>query len=379
MILLSLLLGLARAETSWYLVPNLAYDSDDGLGFGARFEHARLDEELTPYRRAWVVHLFSSLRGYHHHRVRYDRLGLGADGQGRFTAHLAWRQWSNDGYWGIGNDTVREEDPDEKRYRYTLLQPFAHLAWRRPLMGEALFGYLAFNPKLSLVRTYEGSLLAEERPYGIEGGFLPQVLVGLQHDTREPELSPHRGHLLEVGGRLAPWGTGEAGGFSGVMLSGRAFTELGSERLVLAGRLMGELLWGQIPFYEMVHWGGYTPVQGVGGFETVRGLSFGRFRAPGKAIANTELRIRAVDGMVKQTRLGLELAPFVDLGTVFLGEGGSTAFPLHPAAGLGTRLVMDETFVGRLDLGAGLDPVQEGEEVVQELTLGIYVVFDHPF
>jgi len=375
-ILLLILLGLARAESSWYIVPNLAYDSDDGLGFGARFEHARLDPELAPYRQAWVVHLFSSLRGYHHHRIRYDRLGLGPDGSVRLTAHLAWRQWSNDGYWGIGNDTVREEDAGPDRYRYSLIQPFAHLALRRPFGEGGLYGYLALNPKLSLVQSEPGSLLAEERPYGTEGGFLPQLLVGVQHDTRSPELSPHRGHLLEAGGRLAPWGTGQAGGFSGLLLSARGFHELGHERLVLAGRLMGEVLWGDVPFYEMVHWGGYTPVQGVGGFETLRGLAFGRFRAPGKAIANTELRIRALDGAIKQTRLGLELAPFIDVGTVFLADDPGL---LHPAAGLGTRLVMDETFVGRLDLGWGLDPVQRGEEVVQEATLGVYVVFDHPF
>ncbi len=378
MIPLCLLLGLARADSSGYAVPNVAYDSDDGLGFGARFELARLEEGLSPYREAWVVHLFSSLRGFHHHRLRYDRLGLGPEGRLRFTAHLAWRQWNNDGYWGMGGATVREEDADPKRYRYRLIQPFAHLSLRHHL-GQGLYTWLALNPKWSAVRTYEGSLLAEEQPYGMGGGFLPALLVGAQHDTRQPELSPHTGHLLEVSGRLAPWGTGEAGGFCGLMLAARGFAELGHERVVLAGRLMGEILWGEVPFYEMVHWGGYTPVQGFGGFETLRGLAFGRFRAPGKAVANTELRLRAVDGQVGRRRLGLELAPYLDVGSVFLDEGHPSPWPLHPAAGLGTRLVLDETFVGRVDLGFGLDPVREGEEIVQQRTLGVYVVFDHPF
>ena len=55
-------------------------------------------------------------------------------------------------------------------------------------------------------------------------------------------------------------------------------------------------------------------------------------------------------------------------------------WPLHPAAGLGLRLVYDETFVGRVDVGAGLDPVLEADgTVTQEPTLGFYLVFDHTF
>ena len=394
MILLLLCCAAALAgETTWYAVPNVAYDSDDGLGFGARFEHARLDPALSPYRRAWVVHAFASLRGYQHHRLRYDRLGLGRDGRQRLTVSLAWRQWQNDGYWGVGNGTLREEaftgaldedDPGRKRYRYQLYQPFAQVTLRRQVTeGGPLFTYLALNPKLSVIRTYEGSLLAEQGPYGLEGGFVPQVLFGVQHDTRVPEVAPAGGALLEAGGRLAPWGTGEAGGFGGLFISARGFAALGGPRLVLAGRLMAEALWGTVPFYEMVHWGGATPVQGFGGFETLRGVSFGRWRAPGKAIANSELRARVIDGAVGGTRLGLELAPFVDVGAVFFAGDQATApapdRPLHPAAGVGARLVMDETFVGRVDLGWGLDPVQTEGGVEEEATLGIYVVFDHPF
>ncbi|MCK6503176.1 BamA/TamA family outer membrane protein [Myxococcota bacterium] len=399
MLLLWLLATLAlAADTSWYAVPNVAYDSDDGLGFGARFEHARLDPALSPYRRAWMVHSFASMRGYQHHRVRFDRLGLGRDGRTRLTVNLSYRQWANDGYWGIGNGTLREQafvedadggaldadDPARKRYRYQLLQPFAQVALRRQVTaGGPLYAYLALNPKYSVVKTYEGSLLAEQRPYGMDGGFVPQLLFGIQHDTRSPEVCPSEGALLELGGRLAPWGTGQAGGFGGLFLSARGFQALGTPRLVLAGRLMAEAMWGSVPFYEMVHWGGATPVQGVGGFETLRGISFGRWRAPGKAVANAELRARVLDGDAGQVHLGLELAPYVDAGAVFFAGDQATAAtpanPIHPAAGVGTRLVLDETFVGRVDLGWGVDPVQTDQGVESRKTMGIYVVFDHPF
>lgn len=39
-----------------------------------------------------------------------------------------------------------------------------------------------------------------------------------------------------------------------------------------------------------------------------------------------------------------------------------------------------ETFVGRIDAGLGLDPVTEPDgRVEQEPTLGLYIVFDHIF
>jgi hypothetical protein len=33
---------------------------------------------------------------------------MGPEGRTRFTLYTAWRQWLNDGYYGIGNGTTRE-------------------------------------------------------------------------------------------------------------------------------------------------------------------------------------------------------------------------------------------------------------------------------
>jgi hypothetical protein len=91
-----------------------------------------------------VLHGYATLRGYHHHRFRYDRLGLGRTGDLRLTTHVAFRQWTNDGYWGMGSGTAREpefvgdfarDDLRRKRYRYTLVQPFAQLTLRYTLVG----------------------------------------------------------------------------------------------------------------------------------------------------------------------------------------------------------------------------------------------------
>lgn len=376
-------------EVSWYLVPNVSVDTDDGFGAGGRGEIAWKDGVHDPYRLSLVAQGYAAVSGFQHHRLRVDALGLGPGGLSRLTLHVAWRQWLNDGYWGIGNGTTREpgftgffdrDDPARHRYQYSLLQPFAHVTWRRQWRpGSPVETYVALNPKLSIVSTYDGSLLSEERPYGAAGGFTTQVFAGVLHDTRVPEVAPHRGHLLELGGRYAPRLTGEAGAFGGGLVSIRVFE--GGDRAVLAGRWMAEWLAGRVPFYEMVHWGGAIPIAGVGGPETLRGILFGRFRAPGKAVANGELRLRLTTVQVAKSPLDLELAPYLDAATVWgADEPVPAPLPVHPALGGGLRIVYDRTFVGRLDSGVGLDPVARPDGgVEQRPTWGLYLTFDHAF
>jgi hypothetical protein len=383
----------APADIGWYAIPNVGFDTDDGLGFGGRLEVAWKDGQHEPYRQALVLQGYTTVTGYHHHRVRFDRLGMGAAGRLRLTVHLAYRQWKNDGYWGIGNGTVREQtyqgpfgfdDPDRRRYRYSLVQPFAQVVARQALSDDGPWSvYGALNPKWSRVSPYAISVLGEHRPYGMGGGLGLQVLGGVVHDTRLPEVAPHGGMLVELGARFTPDLGGEAGGFGGPMVSVRHFAGLGG-RVVLASRATAEWLLGSVPFYEMVHWGGLVPMQGFGGFETLRGVRFGRWRAPGKGIANTELRVRVLTHPVGETTLGWELAPFAEVGSVWGAGDTATApapdQPFHPAVGGGLRLVYDEIFVGRLDVGVGWDPVAtpSGAPRVARTT-GIYLVFDYPY
>lgn len=380
-----------KAGLRWYVVPNVAFDNDDGLGFGVRGELAIDAPGYTPYKHAFVAHAFATLRGYHHHRLRYDRVGIGAARRFRLTAHLAWRQWLNDGYWGIGNGTTRErryvgsfddDDPARKRYRYSLMQPFAHVTLRARLLGP-LSCFASLNIKWSLIDTYAGSLLGEQRPFGMDGGLGTILGAGMIYDTRVPEANPRRGLYLELSGRGALPLPGSAGTFGGLLAIARGYHSL-TPWLIVAGRVMGEWLFGDIPFYELVHWGGATPVTGFGGFETLRGLSFGRFRAPGKALANLELRLHVLEHRAGKQKLIWQLALLSDVGLVFgageLATGDQAHTPLHPTVGGGLRVVYAEAFVGRLDLAVGFDPVREPDgRLAFDPTFGIYVVFDQAF
>lgn len=375
----------------WYVLPNIAFDTDDGLGFGARGELAVPAPGHDPYKTAYVIHVFASLRGFHHHRFRIDRTGLGPEGRIRVTAHLAWRQWDNDGYWGIGNGAAVErayagsfegDDPRRKRYRYTLFQPFAHVT-TRIRMAERLSFFVSLSPKYSVVRTYPGSLLEEQRPFGMGGGLALPVSFGVLYDSRQPEADPQRGIFAELGGRFSGLLTGDRGAFVGVLATLRVYRRV-TPWLVLAGRAIGELLFGEIPFFDMVHWAGSVPVAGFGGWETLRGISFGRWRAPGKAVVNLEARFRLFAHRVLRRSITWQLAPFFDAGIVFAEGERATApaprLPVHLSGGAGIRGILEETFVLRLDSGVGLDTIREpdGRESYAP-SFGFYLVFDHAF
>lgn len=340
------------------MLPRAAYDSDDGFGGGFQAEYAQLGRE--PYDWAVGVGSYLTVRGYHDHRLRWDRTG-----PVRWTLDASWRQWTNDGYWGIGGVLPRERD---EGYRYRLTQPFAYLRARAALSGPwSVYG--GVHPRYSDIGVESGSLLDQERPYGVDGGFVVPLTVGVLYDTRSPEVAPQDGVFAELSARAAPWGTDEAAGWWSGLASVSGFRGVGP--VVLAGRLMGEWLGGSVPFYEMVHWGSYESVAGFGGGETIRGVPFGRWRGPGKVVANAEVRWNVGEHGLLGRTLAWEIAPFADAGMVL----GVDDLAVHSSAGLGVRPILDGTFVGRVDVGVGSEETESGTAI----TWGLYVTFGHAF
>lgn len=364
-----------------YALPVVSLDSDDGFGVGARAELYRDREGYEPYLEAWMIHAHVTLTGYQHHRMRYDRLWPHA----RLTVNLAYRKWQNAGWYGLGDGWRVVDPPNPKFQRYILQQPFGRVTVRHDLTGP-LQAFVALDLDVTTIRTHPGeSALLDQAPNGMDGGPQLEGLAGLIVDTRQPEISPVRGVFAEVSGRvgarlpmIAPRGS-----MFGVMALAKGYQQL-TPGVVFAGRVMAERLWGDVPFYEMTHWGGSTPIVGMGGAETIRGLNSDRFHAPGHAVANAELRVDAFTLHVRKAPLVAEAVPFVDAGTTWGTDRPermeTCGVCLHPSAGLGLRAVYDEAFVGRLDFAIAPDAVRyEGDLNGVRPTWGFYLAFDHTF
>lgn len=345
------------------VLPNFGYTPDDGYGVGFYVDLHEAQPVGRPPRQV-VVHTYLSSDGFQNQRLRFDLPGLG---RLRLGGLFAWRAWEHDAYWGIGPDTVRDPAVD---YEYGLVQPFGHLALA-VAVGPGVDAYASADLRWTEVHAEPGSFLALDAPAGLDGGLAVQVGSGALYDSRDDVLTPRRGLLLEGGGRVVLTDPVFGGPFGQV----RAFWGLGP--CVIALRLMAEHLYGEVPFYEMSLWGGWQPIMGLGGYETLRGLPYGRFRGPGKALFNGELRIDLASTPLGQGRLGWQLVPLGDVAAVWAED--YDPWPLHPTAGLGLRGVWSGGLVGRIDAAVGSDPVLREGERTEALSWGFYLAFSPMF
>jgi len=298
-----------------------------------------------------------------------------------------WRHWDRANFFGIGNaslgvpqSAIGEDgmSPAHHGLSHAILRGSA-----RQVIAPHLSLYGAVGLSWSRVEVYANSLLEDEAPFGVEGGFALEFTTGFLLDTTKSDSDPREGVRMEAGLRGAPPIPGGSGRWMGVL--GRiAGYHAVSERVTLAGQIRVDRLWGQIPFYEMNCWGGQRIHWGFGGAMSLRGALFGRWIGPGKLIANAEIRTDVGSHEAFGALFDWQIVPFVDLGAVFgtaTREPGVLLFaPVHPSAGMGARLHIDKSFLLRLDVGVGVDGTRMPSGATQSRPwIGTYVVFGQLF
>src|SRR5207249_850784 len=105
------------------------------------------------------------------------------------------------------------------------------------------------------------------------------------------------------------------------------------------------------PFWALSSLGGDRSV--LGERQPLRGFGNDRFIDRNLISASAEFRARVLDLNLFSTELGIELAPFVDIGRVFHRLDDNPLSSLHRAAGLGFRAIAEPFIVGYLDIGFG--------------------------
>ncbi|HET6343382.1 MAG TPA: BamA/TamA family outer membrane protein, partial [Myxococcota bacterium] len=178
------------------------------------------------------------------------------------------------------------------------------------------------------------------------------VSTGLIWDSRDSETSPSAGAHHNISARIVPGSlTRTPYTYAGVNGSLRNYFGIWRQHVVLATRLVGDVLTGDVPFFSLAESeDGYA----VGGGRGVRGVPAQRYYGKVKTYGNVELRIQFPSLNAFDQELILGVVGFADGGRVWAdlrpdpnldGRGPGLKY----GVGGGLRVQLGETFLVRGD------------------------------
>jgi outer membrane protein assembly factor BamA len=276
-------------------------------------------------------------------------------------------------YYGMGNDSsaVPPVGKSSTYFQYARIHP-SFMADVRVRLLDHVGAILGLRYTASRLDIPEGSRLIQDMQSAspavrkLIGSTAPSLVAlfiyGLQVDTRDSEVTPHGGTFDEAkikwspgGDQTFPFRYGEAS------MNLRGYVPI-SSRVTLAGRIIGDVLFGDPPFAELPR---FEDTYAVGGSNGVRGVPAQRYYGKVKVIGNVEGRARILDfhAFAKPMSLGFEA--FFDGGRVWADtrphpELDGTGFGLKYGFGVGVRLTSGSAFVLRADLAWSPDAAPIG-------------------
>jgi hypothetical protein len=185
-------------------------------------------------------------------------------------------------FYGFGNDTRKDGSGDFFRVeqRQLALAPALEIPLSRRLV-------LSAGPSLEHVYTEHPSdkFISQSRPYGSEPFGQFGAFAQVRLDTRDREVAPTRGVLLEAGGEFHPALWAVRARFGSMRADASTYLTAAGVPLrpTLALRAAVHQVLGAYPFHEAAF---------LGGHDSVRAYSSQRFAGDRAAFGNAELRVR---------------------------------------------------------------------------------------
>ena len=392
-------------------LPTISYDADMGFQYGALvnvFDYGK-GNFYPDYKQQWKVEVSRYTGGSGVNQFFYDAKHV-LPKNIRLTADLSYFTEQALDFYGFNGyqanyitDYVDKEADDyisrvfykvdRKLFRFTL--DFQgklygnHLRW---LGGLAIMNYKmgavdidAINKKksedkqlpdtISLYDIYtENNLLsAEER----DGGQVNFLKTGLVYDTRDQEANASKGIWSEAFLVYAPKVfTDRSQSFAKLVAIHRQYFTLVPNKLTFAYRLGYQgTIGGKAPYYfqpyMLTSFSTVTKTDGLGGAKNLRGIIRDRVVGDGIAYGNAELRWKFLKTKIGKQNIYVALNTFLDAGmvvqnievnkdleqyseynlfnTTFTNDG------LHPSAGAGLRIALNENFILAVDYGFAMN------------------------
>ncbi len=406
-----------KQEGSYFTaIPAIGVDPDDGFQLGAfaeLYDNGSRDDpffDSTPYRKLTALGAVHGTEGSFRGVVALDRPYI-RETPYRLRAVVEAEHRGFENYFGLGSSSLqRLRNPstgavfDEiEDYRESLrtisddstLAAFnqwesTRLSLRASVERDTLGGVLRplFGVQVSWVDvqlldgervdasggtavqgpTLLGLDCASKEIRGCDGGFDNLIKLGIAYDTRDFEPDPRSGVLAELTGELSSEVFGSEFDYRRVTAHSSVYWSPLPERIdvVLAGRAFYNWQSGEVPFYSQPFHAVTTDpadLQGLGGFQTIRGFTRNRFVGKVSAGASAEVRWTFGEGTVLGQHLSYKLAPFVDTGRVFDSVGSTTIRGWEFGYGLGFRLGWELSTVVSFDWAH----TREGDAFYMEL------------
>jgi len=359
------------------VVPVLGGSTDLGFGGGYFAGLARVKQGVVPYlwnidSSGLITFKYSERSGFTSpYQDLYVRLTIPRlfGGPLRLEVRPSYT-WENIDYFGMGNASSRQnvdDNPNPEYSKYQRGHPQFDVDVRARIVDH-LAGRIGFRYIYNSIEVPSDSQLAEDQRNGsaevkqliggTESHSVALFKYGLQFDTRDSETSTHSGTFDTLDVKLSPGGVPAFPyRYGELTLNLRGFVPLGTPRITLAGRVVGDWMFGNVPFYELAR---FDDTYALGGTTGVRGVPAQRYYGKRKLFGNVELRFEVATFRALGKWLTLGAAPFFDAGRVWADEHSQPELDgqglgLKYGYGGGLRLQSGSSFVIRLDVAASPD------------------------
>lgn len=307
-----------RIGSFYTVLPIAGYSSDWGFYGGGFFQRINYDINVRPFLSNLKADFTVSTKGYIVSQLEYERtqtFGLDL----RSGIEFIGQRIREGHFFGIGNNSVFDRDLfEDSFYFYENRELYLKYIARKRISGLGSMGFLDFYGTttywtVDAVIRKEDSLIAIDRPSGIQNGYIAKVGVGFIADTRDSEFSPTRGFKYEIGANTTPSFFNSEYSYSEILTDLRHYLNPFGN-IVLAHRFKLEGISGHAPFWAL-------PV--IGDQYGLRGYHLNRFRGDRTVLQSAEVRSWLFSVLSDQITVGSVL--FWDSGRVF-SEYDSSAF-----------------------------------------------------
>jgi hypothetical protein len=327
------------------IAPDILVNENFGIGVHGRiFAYSSADEQ-------WSLVAGIKERVEREFDFEYQR-GRAREERWSINYSLIWDRDGTPRFYGIGNGT-----PASSQTNYTNQQEFARVQIGLNLTHAWQLQYTA---QFQLVDVLPGTI--DDFPsiqtlfptvFGLGTNKEQLNRLAIVYDTRDDQSIPTRGvEWVVYGGAAAKNGLLNNSGYSEFGMDGRGFWPVAPDAELAAHLALHYLPGsGQVPFWALSNIGGGESQ--IGGAQALRGYGEGRYYDRNSFSASIELRCKVFTFDAVTTKLDIEIAPFVDLGSVFAKTGTAPVDELHQVYGIGFRGIARPFVVGYVDIGHG--------------------------